>query len=425
MAPPKLIGPTQRTIKRPALSDVSNIPAVRAAKPIATKPTTNATILSKTAAKPIATKPTTNASIIPKAAAKSIATKSTTNVTIVSKTAVTAGGTSNYGETSSLKQQLQQQSLQIKQQPPPPKEQVVTTTTTTTTSAHNSKRIKVQEEWEDLDKDDVNDPLMVSEYVVEIFEYLHELEKETMPNPNYMEFQKELQWKMRVILVDWLVEIHNKLRLLPETLFLTVNIVDRFLSVRVVSLVKLQLVGITSMFIAAKYEEICGPSIKNFIFLSDGGYSEAEMLKAERYILQTLDFKLSYPSPMNFLRRISKADNYEVNARTIAKYLLEVMLLDHRFLATPPSKAAAAALFLARYVIGNAEWHANLVHYSTYTEEELMSTIELLIDHLKRPRKVEAVYRKYSAKRFIRASVYVQEWINRNYKDTITTTENY
>jgi len=70
--------------------------------------------------------------------------------------------------------------------------------------------------------------MMVSEYVEEIFEYLRVLEVESLPNPQYMENQKELQWKMRSILVDWIIEVHLKFRLLPETLFLAVNIIDRY-----------------------------------------------------------------------------------------------------------------------------------------------------------------------------------------------------
>ena len=70
--------------------------------------------------------------------------------------------------------------------------------------------------------------MMVSEYVEEIFAYLHLLELESLPNPSYMENQKELQWKMRSILVDWIIEVHLKFRLLPETLFLAVNIIDRY-----------------------------------------------------------------------------------------------------------------------------------------------------------------------------------------------------
>jgi hypothetical protein len=99
-----------------------------------------------------------------------------------------------------------------------------------------------------------------------------------------MSNQAELKWKMRAILVDWLVDVHTKFRLLPETLYLAINLIDRFLSLRVVSCAKLQLVGVAAMFIASKYEEICHPTIANFIFLADGGYTEEEVLKAERYV---------------------------------------------------------------------------------------------------------------------------------------------
>jgi G2/mitotic-specific cyclin 1/2 len=208
----------------------------------------------------------------------------------------------------------------------------------------------------DLDKEDVDDPLMVSEYVVEIFEYLKELEIATMANPDYMESQTELEWKMRGILVDWLLEVHTRFRLLPETLFLAVNIIDRFLSTKIVQLDRLQLVGVTAMFIASKYEEVLSPHVQNFRHVADDGFTEEEILSAERFVLAALNYDLSYPNPMNFLRRISKADNYDIQTRTLGKYLLEIGCLDHRFLAHPPSQVAAAAMYLARLVLERGPW---------------------------------------------------------------------
>lgn len=209
---------------------------------------------------------------------------------------------------------------------------------------------------DDLDVDDLDDPMMVSEYVEDIFEYLRELEIETLPNPDYMENQKELQWKMRGILVDWLVEVHTKFRLLPETLYLAVNIIDRFLSKRVVSLPKLQLVGVTALFIASKYEEVISPSIASFLYMAEDGYTEEEIVKAERYVLQVLEFNMQYPTPMSFLRRSSKADEYDIQARTLAKYLMEITLLDHQFLAVPASAVAASGHYLARHMLDRGEW---------------------------------------------------------------------
>lgn len=243
--------------------------------------------------------------------------------------------------------------------------------------------------------------------------------KKTKPNPNYMEIQTDLKWKMRQILVDWLIEVHGKFRLLPETLYLAINILDRFLSLRVVSLVKLQLVGVTAMFIASKYEEIIHPSISNFTYMSDGGYSDEEVLKAERYVLSVISFDLQYPNPMNFLRRCSKAENYDIQTRTLAKYLMEVSLMDHRFLEYVPSILAAAALYLARKMLNRGTWHVDMVHYSDYTEAELLPVVDLTLDYLCRPTKHEALFKKYSSKRFMKASIFVRDWVRKYAADRI------
>lgn len=168
--------------------------------------------------------------------------------------------------------------------------------------------------------------------------------------------QTELHWKMRSILMDWLVEVHQKFRLLPETLFIAVNLIDRFLSLRVVSMVKLQLVGLTGLFIAAKYEEVICPSITHFLHMTEGGYGIEEILKAERYMLSTLEFDLSYPNPLHFLRRVSKADGYDIQTRTVAKYLVEISCVEHRLLAFSSSLLSAAGMWLARLCLDRGDW---------------------------------------------------------------------
>ncbi|EGX53297.1 hypothetical protein AOL_s00006g163 [Orbilia oligospora ATCC 24927] len=276
----------------------------------------------------------------------------------------------------------------------------------------NSKRTRVVEPQPAiiLENEEDDDPLMVAEYAEEIDAYLRDLEPKSMANPEYMDHQDELQWKMRGILVDWLIEVHTRFRLLPETLYLTVNIIDRFLGLKQVGLDKLQLVGVAAMWVAAKYEEVYSPSIKNFIYVSDGGYVEDELLRAERYILTTLDYDLSYPNPMNFLRRISKADDYDIRTRTFAKYLMEVSLLDYRFLEYPGSLVAAAAMYMARKMYNRGSWNASLVHYSGYTEDEIMPVFKLMVDYLARPVKHEAFFMKYADKKFKKASIKVRSW---------------
>ncbi|RPD57012.1 hypothetical protein L226DRAFT_547172 [Lentinus tigrinus ALCF2SS1-7] len=266
------------------------------------------------------------------------------------------------------------------------------------------------DKWDDLDAEDADDPLMVSEYVVEIFEYLKEVEQTTMPNPRYMESQRDLAWKMRGILVDWLIQVHSRFRLLPETLFLAVNIIDRFLTKRMVSLAKLQLVGITCMFIAAKVEEVIAPSASNFLYCAEESYTETEILQAERYVLNTIDWNLSYPNPIHFLRRISKADDYNVQVRTIGKYLLEIQCLEWRLIAAPPSLLAAASVWLARLILGFPDWTPNLAHYSSYRESEIIPTATLMLNYILKPIPHQSFYKKYASKKFMKASVFVRDW---------------
>lgn len=185
-----------------------------------------------------------------------------------------------------------------------------------------------------------------------------------MPNPEYMTGQNEITWDMRQTLVDWLLQVHLRYHLLPETLWIAINLVDRFLSKRVVSVVKLQLVGVTAMFIAAKFEEILAPSVDEFVFMTENGYTKDEILKGERIMLQTLEFKVSnYCTPYSWMRRISKADDYDIQTRTLCKYLVEVTLLDHRFLRVKPSMVGAIGMYTARQMLGN-NWVSDVTDYS-------------------------------------------------------------
>ncbi|CRL23570.1 Cyclin [Penicillium camemberti] len=276
--------------------------------------------------------------------------------------------------------------------------------------AEISVKDALNEAVQDLDTEDLDDPLMAAEYVVEIFEYLKDLEMVTLPNPDYIDHQPDLEWKMRGILVDWLIEVHTRFRLLPETLFLAVNIIDRFLSAEVVALDRLQLVGVTAMFIASKYEEVLSPHVANFSHVADETFSDKEILDAERHVLATLEYNMSFPNPMNFLRRISKADNYDIQTRTLGKYLMEISLLDHRFMGFPQSHISAAAMYLARLILERGPWDATLAHYAGYTEEEIDPVFQLMVDYLHRPVSHEAFFKKYASKKFLKASILTRQW---------------
>lgn len=115
------------------------------------------------------------------------------------------------------------------------------------------------------------DPILAQEYAEEIYVYWREIELTCLPDPSYMLRQTELDWGMRATLLSWLVQVHSQFKLLPETLYLTVNLIDRTLSLKLISLSKLQLVGVTALLIASKYEEILSPSVQDLVYMTDNG----------------------------------------------------------------------------------------------------------------------------------------------------------
>ena len=126
---------------------------------------------------------------------------------------------------------------------------------------------------------------------------------------------------MRAILIDWLVEVHLKFKLMPETLFLTHNLIDRFLSKKVVTRKNLQLVGVTAMLLASKYEEIWAPEVRDFVYISDKAYSREQILDMEKQMLNTLGFHLTVPTPYQFLSRFYKAAGADKQFQLLASFM--------------------------------------------------------------------------------------------------------
>lgn len=130
---------------------------------------------------------------------------------------------------------------------------------------------------DDIDERDSDDPLCATSYVQDMYEHFRTKEAGTSVRPVFMEDQPYINERMRSILVDWLVEVHLKFKLVPETLYLTINLIDRYLSKTEVSRPKLQLVGVTALLIASKYEEIYPPELRDLVYICDRAYSKLEV----------------------------------------------------------------------------------------------------------------------------------------------------
>ncbi|KAK7293600.1 hypothetical protein RJT34_16470 [Clitoria ternatea] len=241
----------------------------------------------------------------------------------------------------------------------------------------------------DIDLDlEIKDPQVWSSYAPDIYNNISVQEYERRPLTDYMDkLQQDITPSMRGILVDWLVEVSEEYKLVTDTLYLTVNLIDRFLSSSLIQKHRLQLLGVTCMLIASKYEEICAPRVEDFCLITDNTYTKAEVLKMESEVLNLLHFQLSVPTIKSFLRRFIQAaqSSYKVpyiELEFLANYLAELTLVEYSFLQFLPSVIAASAVLLARWTLNQSEhpWNLTMEHYSNYKASELKPVVLALAD---------------------------------------------
>lgn len=234
----------------------------------------------------------------------------------------------------------------------------------------------------------LEDPQVCSLYAPDIYNNIRVTELDQRPSTTYMEkLQQDITPNMRGILIDWLVEVSEEYKLVPDTLYLTVNLIDRFLSQNHIPKQRLQLLGVTCMLIASKYEEIIAPRLEEFCFITDNTYTREEVLKMESQVLNFLHFQLSVPTTKSFLRRFIQAAqaSHKVSClelEFLANYLAELTLLEYGFLRFRPSLVAASAVFLAKWTLNQSEhpWNSTLEHYTSYKASELKCTVLALED---------------------------------------------
>jgi cyclin B len=213
--------------------------------------------------------------------------------------------------------------------------------------------------------------------------------------------QPHINEKMRSILVDWLVEVHMKFKVVPETLLLSVNIIDRFLERQTILRPRLQLLGVSSLLIASKYEEIYPPQIHELVYICDNAYSRTDIIKMETQILKTLEYQITQPSAHTFLVRYLKAGLADKQMTQMACYLLDGTLQSYNLLHYLPSQLAAASVFLARHATGRNAWSPTLLKYAEYREEVIAPVARAILEEKSAASPdLRTVTKKYSSSKY-------------------------
>ena len=211
------------------------------------------------------------------------------------------------------------------------------------------KKIK-KEKIKYFDISKIEDNVQIpKEYMNKIYyNLLKEEDEGIVPKPkyNYMKEQKEINEQMRSILIDWIIDVHYKFGFTDETLFMTVLIIDRYLTVKQITRAKLQLLGITAMMIACKHEEIDLPKVDDFTYITDNAYVKDEVLKMENDVLKELNFNLLYPSQIKFFEYLSIHFGFDKKKHMMGKYLMESFLIDIKCIKYKPSVISSACCYI-------------------------------------------------------------------------------
>ena len=264
----------------------------------------------------------------------------------------------------------------------------------------------------------------------EMYKYLCHMEREVdlFSFPLYMDGQPHVSEDLRSRLVDWLIRVHRRFMLVPETLHLAINLVDRFLSrCSVKSSKVLPLLGVSCLLVASKFVELqghspricdlveaCGRScsekdvstsndvfpscmrlLSNFFFL----YFVPQIVKVEAKILRTLQYRVMAPTPLSFLPRALEFADADDKIKQLSYYILDFVLLWYDHLYYFPSKLAAAAVFLARRMVGQDGWSLSLSEHTSYCENEIEKIARNIYDEMNSfdHANLNAVKEKYSA----------------------------
>ncbi|KAL4137290.1 hypothetical protein PRIC2_000812 [Phytophthora ramorum] len=270
--------------------------------------------------------------------------------------------------------------------------------------------IPLSSEDHDIDSEDKNDPTMCWQYAEDITNYHLEMETKCKTSL-YMARQSDITAKMRAILVDWLVDVHYKYGLLPQTLHIAVLLLDRYLEKSLtVERQRLQLVGVSAMFIAAKYEEIYPPEAVDFVKITDNAYTREQVFQMEAKMLAAVGYRVTFPTAFQFMKRFLKASRTcDDRVEHFAHYVIDRSLQEYKLIKYLPSTIAASAVHIARTQMRDSPaWSSTLEHHSSYSERSLMPCIDELKEILWNTQngvgkmaKLSAARRKFSKERFM------------------------
>jgi cyclin B len=236
------------------------------------------------------------------------------------------------------------------------------------------------------------------------------------PIYGYMASQSDINIKMRAILVDWLIEMHEKFNFKSQTLYQTIWLIDTYLSLKYIRRSDFQLLGLGCMYISCKFNEIFYPILKDCIEISDGAYTKEDLLNIEKDILKTINYNVLPPSKEDFYNIIAKAFEFGEKQYYLGKFFMENSLIDYNMIKYPSSVIAVACSYIVMkfFKIENyKKLYSTRIIYDKCPQKIIKDSARELCFLVKNLNNSEfkAIKKKYSSDKFYNVAQYCNDEI--------------
>jgi hypothetical protein len=267
---------------------------------------------------------------------------------------------------------------------------------------------------------DTKNPQNVEAYKKRITEYILKRDKSRRIDPEFISNHKTLNENMRSKLVDWLVDVSFRFKLLDETLFAGIWIMDRYFAKEIETKKSmLQLIGVACLMISSKMEEVYPPSLEDYLKVCDGAYSDVEILDMEAHILSILQFDISVTSSLILFRFFTKNLSISKKSCFFGEYLLHSALLDMKSFKYSQNQLSAGAIFLVNKMFKEGiKWEPELYELTKISESKVKVVAKELYKILKRVSVKDwgAVKRKFSRVEVLEVAKFKVERVSKSSK---------
>ncbi len=247
----------------------------------------------------------------------------------------------------------------------------------------------------------------ISEYFDEIYQnmLLDEIKFYQKINSDYLSNQPKINIKMRAILVDWIIDIHNHYNFEQKTLFNTIYIIDAYLSKNIIDTKNFQLLGLSSLLISCKENEIEYPNLNIFIRMADNAYNAKQIINMEKKIMKCLDFGFLGPTCDEFFDINAEYFNFTEKQKFFGKYFLDSSLIDYNFIQYKPSTIGIACCYIVMkfFKLDDINSILNNTNYDIKDIKNCSYEVWLLVENLSNS-TLKATKNKYLSDKFLKVA---------------------